>query len=220
MLLALALSLSFHIMAAGDSTLTQSTRLFDRIWKEFFAARGETYQPPRLVAFAGKGESSCGKMSPGNAYYCEKDNSVYYDEEFLAALRLRVASETGSTGEAAPIIAIAHELGHAVYAQMNRQTRPRGTFHQLQGYGEEKIADCLAGALTRAASEQGILTQATLAEAEVTMAIIGQLKPQKGHPTWRVRHDTFLNGFRGGVNACSATTFEKLKHRAPSARPN
>ena len=205
--------LVFSLQAANIPRLNQVTRLFDRMWTEYFAARGESYRPPALVAFTGKRESPCGKINPGNAYYCEKDNTVYFDEDFLAALRLRVAAETGTTGDSAPVIAIAHELGHAVFAQMNHNAPPHSPIQQLHGYGEEKVADCLSGALTRAAAEQRILSPSVLPEAEATMAIIGKLQPRNGHPTWRVRHDSFLSGYRNGVQACSAISIEKLTNR-------
>lgn len=214
MRLSLAMVLMVCLQGAVDPKLAQAARLFDRMWKEYFAARGESYSPPRISPFSGKGSSPCGKMNPGNAYYCEKDNTVYYDEEFLAALRLRVAADTGTSGDAAPIIAIAHELGHAVFSQMNRHSQPRGVIQQLHGYGEEKVADCLAGVLTRAASEQRLLTTGTLEEAESTMAIIGKLNSQKGHPSWRVRYNSFLSGYRNGVDACSANTIENLRYRS------
>jgi predicted metalloprotease len=212
MRLSLALIVVLCLQGAVDAKLEQAARLFDRIWKEYFTDRGEVYHAPRLTAFTGKQASACGKVNPGNAYYCEKDNTIYYDADFLAALRLRVASETGTTGDAAPVIAIAHELGHAVFAQRNRQGRPRGAMQQLQGYGEEKVADCLAGALTRAAAEQRVLASGTLAEAEATMAIIGNLNARKGHPAWRIRYDSFLAGYRNGVNACEPTPLENLRY--------
>lgn len=213
MLLSLAMTLLVCLQAADSTPLHDATRLFDRMWQEYFSARGENYHSPKLVPFTSKRESPCGKINPGNAYYCEKDNTVYYDSDFLAALRLRVASETGTSGHAAPIIAIAHELGHAVYAQMNRHTRPSGVIQQLQGYGEEKMADCLAGFLTRAAGEKGLLSKGLLAETESTMAIIGKLNERKGHPNWRVRYNSFLSGYRNGVNACSDNTIENLRYR-------
>ncbi|MFN7934441.1 MAG: neutral zinc metallopeptidase [Bryobacteraceae bacterium] len=216
MRLSLALVLLVCLQGEADPKLAQAARLFDRIWKEYFAARGEKYVPPHIVPFSGKMVSrTCGKVNPGNAYYCAKDNIIYYDEEFLAALRLRVASETGTSGDAAPLIAIAHELGHAVYSQMNRDRQPRGGIQQLNGYGEEKVADCLAGVLIRAASEQRFLTAGTLEEAESTMAIIGKLNAQKGHPSWRVRYSSFLSGYRTGVDACAANTIENLRYPSP-----
>jgi predicted metalloprotease len=212
MRLCVAWALLVCLHGAADPKLTQATRLFDRIWKEYFSARGETYSPPQIVPCTRKMVSPCGKMNPGNAYYCEKTNTIYFDEEFLAALRLRVASETGTSGDAGPIIAIAHELGHAVVSQMNRHTPRRGSMQRLHGYGEEKVADCLAGVLTRAATEQKLLTAGTLAEAESTMAVIGQLNSQKEHPSWKVRYSSFLSGYRNGVDACSANTFENLRY--------
>ncbi|MBL8220667.1 MAG: hypothetical protein JNL62_15660 [Bryobacterales bacterium] len=96
---------------------------------------------------------------------------------------------------------------------MNRHTRPSGVIQQLQGYGEEKMADCLAGFLTRAAGEKGLLSKGLLAETESTMAIIGKLNERKGHPNWRVRYNSFLSGYRNGVNACSDNTIENLRYR-------
>ncbi|MBL8173470.1 MAG: neutral zinc metallopeptidase [Bryobacterales bacterium] len=212
MLLTLAVKLILCLFAADDLKLSRSTGLFDRLWKEYFRARGQTYQPPNLTPFTGKRDSPCGKIQAGNAYYCEKNNTVYYDSDFLSALRLRVASDTGTSGDAAPVVAIAHELGHAVYAQLNRQTRPVRGMQQLQGYGEEKMADCLAGFLTSAAAEKGLLETNVLMETESTMALIWEMNRRKGHPNWRVRFNSFLHGYRNGLEACSDATFENLRY--------
>lgn len=217
MVLILALAFSLCLMGQSGGKLAEATRVYDRMWTEYFAARGEVYRPPLLKPFTGKGDSPCGKTAPGNAYYCQKDNSIYYDSDFLAALRLRVASETKTSGDTAPLIAIAHETGHAVVAQMNRQATPRPGFQQLHGYSEEKVADCLAGAMTRAAS-QGPASKDVMREAMLTIGIIGQIKPAKGHPDWRIRSSSFLSGFRNGINACSATTFQNLKYPATSPK--
>lgn len=204
--------------AQPDAKLEQGSRFLLRAWKEFFAANDLTFPEPKLTAFTKESKSACGKLIAGNAYYCERDHTVYYDSEFLEALRLRMAKSNGSTGDAAPLVAIAHELGHAVFAKANSLPEQRPPFQRLNGYGEEKIADCMAGVFTRAAVDAGVLKESARKEGAETIAFIGMQteltapfsRKQEAYPNWRIRRGRFLAGFDHGLRSCSASFIEPL----------
>src|SRR4051812_26682325 len=64
----------------------QSARKFFRVvWEEFFNDAGRLFMGPQVFAYTDAIRSGCGQLGPGNAFYCEADNKIYYDERFLAA---------------------------------------------------------------------------------------------------------------------------------------
>jgi len=203
--------------AQSDTKLEQSSRFLLRAWREFFAANDLNVPEPKLTPFTRESKSACGKLIAGNAYYCERDHTVYYDAEFLEALRIRMAQSSGSAGDAAQLVALAHELGHAIYAKTNSLPQQRPPFQRLNGYGEEKIADCMAGVFTRAAVDAGVLSDSARKEGADTIAFIGTqtalsspLRKQDAYPNWRIRRTRFLAGFDQGLRSCTATFIEPL----------
>lgn len=200
--------------------LQQSTRLFARVWDGYFAAYGIDFAVPAIISFSGTKRSACGNLPAGNAYYCERDNTIYYDDAFLGKLGKWIGRSTGTRGEAAAVVAIAHELGHAVFAQRSpERDQLRMPYQQLNGYGQEKVADCLAGVVTRAAFEKGILDKDDLLEAEETIKVVGESnfdlkhpeRPGETYPNWKIRRESYLQGFESGVNGCRASVIEKLQ---------
>jgi predicted metalloprotease len=210
--------LASALAAQTDSKVELGSRFLLRAWKEFFAANELTFEAPKVVAFTKESKSACGKLIAGNAYYCERDHTVYYDSEFLEALRQRAASASGSTGDAAPLVAIAHEMGHAVYAKANSLPEKRPPFQRLNGYGEEKVADCMAGIFTRAAVGAGILAESARKDGADTIAFIGSqglgvpfsFRKDDAHPNWRIRRGRFLAGYDNGLRSCIANLVEPL----------
>lgn len=52
-------------------------------WGRIFTASGERYTPPRLVLFAGTGQSGCGvAQAAAGPFYCPADRKVYLDTSF------------------------------------------------------------------------------------------------------------------------------------------
>lgn len=159
------------------------------------------------------------RLPSGNAYYCRKDHSIYYDTNFLESLRRRIANVTGTRADAVPVVVLAHEFGHAVYAEISGDGGGSRPYQRLTGYGQEKMADCFAGAVTRSAYEAGLLDSVNLEEAEQTMIAVGEPRTftwryfgrhKSGYPDWRIRRDSFLSGFRNGAQSCDAASIENL----------
>mgnify|MGYP000875695502 CR=1 FL=1 len=81
------------------------------VWRELFAAMGETYREPKLVLFTGAVQSACGfAQAAVGPFYCSGDEKVYLDLGFFDELRAR----HGAPGDFAQAYVIAHEVGHHV----------------------------------------------------------------------------------------------------------
>ena len=105
-------------MDAVLSCLTQTTRFCKQIlagtedvWTQEFRKLGRTYQPPKMVIFAGSVQSGCGSAtSESGPFYCSADRTVYLDLDFFKTMR----SQIGADGDFAYAYVIAHEVGHHV----------------------------------------------------------------------------------------------------------
>jgi predicted metalloprotease len=106
---------------------------------------------------------------------------------------------------------IAHEMGHAVAAQLGEASPIP--------YENEAAADCLAGAFAQQSEKDGTLEQGDLAEAFFGMAAAADPTPQPtgnrrvdsriafrmallGHGTRDQRMGNFKAGYDGGAGAC------------------
>ena len=155
--------------------------------------------------------SACGVMRPNNAGYCPADNSIYFDEIFVAAQAKNAAREIGTDGDMAAIGIVAHEMGHAVAIQLGYMSR--------YTYQNESVADCLAGAFTNYAERDGSLENGDVeeaifgmaAEADPTPRLTGNDRTDRrirraaalmGHGTREQRTANFRRGLEGGAGAC------------------
>ncbi len=107
------------------------------------------YTPPKLVFYAGNGQSGCGAaQSAMGPFYCPGDNKVYIDLSFYQDMK----NKLGAPGDFAQAYVIAHEVGHHVQTltgiseQVSRQQaragRTEGNALQVK---MELQADCYAG---------------------------------------------------------------------------
>ena len=81
------------------------------VWTQEFRKLGRTYQPPKMVIFAGSVQSGCGSAtSESGPFYCSADQTVYLDLDFFKTMR----SQIGADGDFAYAYVIAHEVGHHV----------------------------------------------------------------------------------------------------------
>jgi predicted metalloprotease len=183
------------------------------LWTDALARRGARFATPDLVRYHGAAPSACGVMSAGNAAYCIRDNSIYYDERFVAAQAKSAAERLGTDGDMAAVGVIAHEMGHAVAMQLGHLSRFT--------YDNESVADCLAGAFARAADDSGRLEPGDVDEAFYGMATAADPAPQltgdrrvdrailvraalMGHGSQQQRMSNFQTGLDGGPGACLA----------------
>jgi predicted metalloprotease len=207
-------SLTAADVAASNLEARDAYNALVPMWQAHFAEIGERFAAPRLLRFRGAGvRTACGPVGGGNAAYCPRDNSIYYDEVFLAAQAKRAALELGTDGDMAAVGVIAHEMGHAVAIQLGSVSR--------YTYQNERAADCLAGAFARRADADGQIEPGDIDEAFFGMAAAGDPTPQltgdrradravlvraqlMGHGTDEQRMANFRAGLDGGAGACLA----------------
>ena len=180
-------------------------------WRGEFQSIGEPFAVPRIARYEGDVLSACGVMSANNAEYCPNNNTVYYDEVFVAGMQQAAAHALGTDGDMAAIGIIAHEMGHAVAMQLGHEYR--------DSYSNEATADCLAGAFAQQAQREGSLESGDIDEAFYGMSLSGDPTPEptgnrrldrmiqarlarQSHGTRDQRMQNFKSGLDGGPGAC------------------
>ena len=181
------------------------------MWGADFNKIGHRFAAPYLVPYYGGVRTGCGIMRGGNALYCPGDNTIYFEEVFVAAQAKSAAQQLGTDGDMAAVGIIAHEMGHAVAMQLGHISRV--------SYENESTADCLAGAFARQAGRDGTLEKGDIEEAFFAMSAAGDPTPQLtgdsrtdgwilaraarwGHGTREQRMQNFKTGLEGGAGAC------------------
>ena len=157
-------------LRASNEKIAMAHAALREMWTSHFREAGARFVPPRLVRHRGGARSACGVMRPNNAGYCPADNTIYFDEIFVAAQAKRAARELGTDGDMAAIGIIAHEVGHAVAIQLGYASRFT--------YQNESVADCLAGAFAEYADRTGSLEEGDVDEAFFAMASAADPTPQ------------------------------------------
>jgi predicted metalloprotease len=193
------------------------------MWTAHFDRIGERFSIPRIARYRAAFRGACGVVGAGNAAYCPRDNSIAYDDVFVAALAKRASTELGTDGDMAGLGVIAHEVGHAVAIQLGYRSR--------YTYQDEAVADCLAGAFTEQSKRDGHLEPGDIEEAFYGMAAAGDPTPRltgdgrtdrviltraklMGHGTKEQRMSNFRAGLENGAGAC----LEDFRGRSASAR--
>lgn len=204
-------SLTARDVAASNEKIAMAYGALSEMWQEHFAAIRERFVTPRIVRYRGNVRSSCGVLPANNAVYCPGNNTIYYDDIFVAAMTKAGGSELGTDGDMVGIGIIAHEVGHAVAIQLGFMSRA--------SYPNEATADCLAGAFALDAQRDGNLERGDVEEAFWGMAAAGDPTPHatgnsrrdaimarrqavNGHGTREQRMENFRSGFAGGAGAC------------------
>jgi predicted metalloprotease len=198
------------VRAANEEAAAAYSALVS-MWTRELRAVGRRFVAPRFVRYRGDTQTQCGVMPASNASYCFNNNTIYYDEVFLAVETKRTGVALRTDGDMAAVGIIAHEMGHAVAMQLGYLSRT--------SYQNESVADCLAGAFARQAGEDGSLEDGDVDEAFYAMAAYGdpELRPtgnrrldrrraavlaRQGHGTREQRMANFRAGLRGGGGAC------------------
>ncbi|HEX6871314.1 MAG TPA: neutral zinc metallopeptidase [Micromonosporaceae bacterium] len=127
--------------------------------------------------------------------YCGADNTIYLGQNSLWGFYTR-------TGDAGPAVALAHEYGHHVQQQAGvpSPSTPK------ESINHENQADCIAGAWTRYADEQGWLEYPDdLKDIEQLFPLIGSGEgPERDHGTTAERVKSFQLGQSNGIAACNS----------------
>jgi predicted metalloprotease len=208
-----AISITERDVDASNQKVAMAHAALADMWTKYFRDHGERFAVPGLARYRGGAMSACGVMHRNNAGYCPNDNTIYFDEVFVAAQAKEAASQLGTDGDMAAVGIIAHEMGHAVALQLGYRSRAT--------YANEATADCLAGAFAQQAQRDGSLEKGDLEEALFGMAAAGDPTPQltgddridrrivrmasmMGHGTQAQRTANFRHGFDGGAESCLA----------------
>ena len=198
-------------VAASNNKIRAAYADLAAMWTNGFAQVRERFSAPRVVRYRSPVRSACGIMQPNNAAYCPLENTIYYDEVFVAAQAKSAALELGTDGDMAGIGVIAHEMGHAVAMQLG--------FNSPVAYENESAADCLAGAFAEHADRSGSLEKGDVEEAFFGMAAAADPTPEltgnrrmdrviltraarNAHGTKEQRMENFRSGLEGGAGAC------------------
>ena len=135
-----------------------------QVWRQIFAGTRSANRTPIFYAYDRAFQSQgCGFVKENNAEWCPANHTIYYDEIFLGQLTRAAAVHTGGDGDYAPIVVLAHEMGHAVASEM-------GVTRQISMW-EESSADCMAGVVTYLAQRDGHLERDDIAEAEYALSL-------------------------------------------------
>jgi predicted metalloprotease len=206
-----ALGVTNRDVAASNEKIRMAAASLAHMWQGYFAQVGERFDVPALARYRGDAPSACGIMKQNNAGYCPSDNTIYFDEVFVAAQAKAAGRQLGTDGDMAAVGIIAHEMGHAVSIQLGYRSRST--------YAMEATADCLAGAFAEQADRDGELEPGDIDEAFFGMAAAGDPTPEltgdsridrrilraasvMGHGTREQRTANFRRGLEGGPGAC------------------
>ena len=201
-------------VSASNEKVAQAYGALVNMWSAEFRQLGVQFAPPALLRYRGAVRTSCGVMGGNNAEYCPTRNAIYFDEVFVARQARNAANALGTDGDMAAVGIIAHEMGHAVAAQLDDWSEVP--------YENEAAADCLAGAFAKQSQNDGSLEKGDLEEAFFGLAAAGDPTPQltgnrridsriqlrmalMGHGTRDQRLQNFRTGFDGGPGACLAS---------------
>jgi uncharacterized protein len=198
-------------IAASNRKIADAYGALVDMWSANFEQLGVEFTPPALARYRGAVRTSCGVMNGDNAEYCASRNAIFFDEVFIARQAREAARALGTDGDMVAVGIIAHEMGHAVAAQL-------GDWSQIP-YENEAAADCLAGAFAQQAAKDGSLEQGDLEEAFFGLAAAADPTPRMtgnrridsrialrmalmGHGTRDQRMGNFKAGYDGGPGAC------------------
>jgi predicted metalloprotease len=179
------------------------------VWTNDFRQMGRRFVAPQLLRYRGNVRTPCGVMSANNAAYCGNANAIFYDEIFIAGQVKMAGRALNTDGDMAGIGIIAHEMGHAVAAQLGLMSR--------SSYENEAMADCLSGYFAKASEKN--LEAGDLDEAFTGLAAAGDPELQltgnpriddrrvarlraMAHGTGEQRMANFKAGFSSGTQAC------------------
>ena len=206
-------------IAVSNEKMRMAHAALTAMWTSDFKAIGTRFTAPDLIPYVGGIRSACGLMRNNNALYCPRDNTIYFDELFVAVQAKTAAQALGTDGDMAAVGIVAHEMGHSVAMQLGHVYR--------NSYENESTADCLAGAFAEYSNREGNLEDGDLDEAFYAISRAGDPQPEltgdsrtdsyiltrlarRAHGTKEQRMDNFRRGLDGGAGAC-LPEFRRLK---------
>jgi predicted metalloprotease len=200
-----------HDVELSNQKVAMAYSALVTMWAKDFKAIGERFVAPRIARYTGAVRTACGYIGSNNAEYCPNNNTILYDEVFVAGMAKTAANALGTDGDMASVGIIAHEMGHAVAIQLGHESR--------SSYENESTADCLAGVFAQQAGRDGTLEKGDIEEAFFGMSLAGDPTPEptgnarydamiqarlarQSHGTKEQRTANFRAGLDGGAKAC------------------
>src|SRR6185312_16626601 len=156
---------------ASNEKVRQAYGALVQMWTNQFRQVHEVFDAPRIARYERAAMTGCGVIRGDNAEYCPEDNTIYYDEVFVAGMAKAAADQLNTDGDMAAVGIIAHEMGHAVAMQLGHRSR--------NSYENESTADCLAGAFAKQAGKDGQLEAGDINEAFYGMSLAGDPTPER-----------------------------------------
>ncbi len=198
-------------VTASNKKIVSAYGALVTMWTTQLHRVGVQFAPPHLARYEQNIMTRCGPIRPNNAEYCAAEQTIFFDDVFVAGMAKQAAVALGTDGDMAGIGIIAHEMGHAVALQAGAVFR--------DSYGNESTADCLAGAFAQQADHDGQLEKGDIEEALYGMSMAGDPTPQptgntrvdarvasrlarESHGTEDQRVANFKSGLAGGPGAC------------------
>jgi predicted metalloprotease len=205
--------------SANDRFAARVATGVEQYWREEFPNQfGMPWQPLRGFVAADPGESAnpppCLSRSldmTNQALYCPRLDTVAWDRTHL------VPELRANYGDSAVIMALAHEIGHAVQARLGIDVAAQQ--REPQRYPTillEGIADCLSG-VTLHAVAQGRIAGLHTDPVDIDRALHGLLSfrdpvgrgtSHGAHGNGFDRASAFIGGFDDGAAACARMTVD------------
>jgi uncharacterized protein len=187
--------------------INMASKFFEATWRDIFARAGLKYPAPRMVGYVDATKSGCGELKASSAHYCVADNTIYYDIGLLTKMMKYAGHQLHTDGDYAPMVVLAHEMGHAVSHILD--------LNPSYANNRENLADCLAGVMTGYAAAAKNLEPGDFEEGELALKLGGDgpntpFNSDHAHGTAEERVLMFERGFRGGLPACSESMANKL----------
>lgn len=185
-----------------DALVGAAHRDLDGYWGRTL---GQTYVPP-LEVIPYSPSTAC-PFRAGNAEYCQRVRSIYYDPGLLEHL-------WHDTGDFAAVFVVAHEWGHLVQ-DLRGVLQPEAGMWSVQ---RELQADCLAGQFARSADQERRLDPGDDREALGALREAGDTTDNpwfdtRAHGSSGQRVDGFLQGLDG--RECDGERFWARVHLPP-----
>ena len=198
-------------VTASNQKIAAAYAALVQMWTNDYRQIGERFVAPRIARYDRSVMTACGVIRPENAQYCPNNNTIYYDEVFVAGMAKLASRALGTDGDMAAVGVVAHEMGHAVAMQLG--------YHSRDSYENESTADCLAGAFAKQSQRDGNLEAGDIDEAFFGMSLAGDPTlestgnrridaimharlERQSHGTREQRMANFRTGLNGGAGAC------------------
>ena len=97
------ITLTAHDVDVSNAKVRSAYGALVSMWTREFQQIGARFAAPRIARYRGAVRTGCGVMAPSNASYCLDNNTIYYDDVFVAAQAKMAAQALNTDGDMAAI---------------------------------------------------------------------------------------------------------------------